>query len=151
MFYSNNNNFKFTDNLELIANLNIAKVLPVNPNLYIGKISKIYETSFDFGLIKNKLFFSDDTFSILLRQRPHVEKGFMELKLPIGRDLNMNLHSQIKNIFLKPSRRNMSIDFIWTKRFKSGDLGSYFQLAKNSFNTKENLKFSMIIAIKRKF
>ena len=151
LFYSNNNNFKFTDNLELIANLNIAKVLPVNPNLYIGKITKIYETSFDFGLIKNKLFFSDDTFSILLRQKPHIEKGFMELKLPIGRDENMNIYSQTKNIFLKPSRRNLSIDFIWTKRFESADLGSYFQLEKNSFNTKENLNVSMVIAIKRKF
>ena len=151
LFYSTFNNFKLSNSLELVANLNIAKVLPINPNLYIGKITKIYETSFDLGLIKNKLFFSDDTFSILLRQKPHIEKGFMELKLPIGRDVNMNIHSQTKTVFLKPSRRNMSIDFIWTKRFKSGDLGSYFQLAKNSFNTKDNLNLSMVIAMKRKF
>ena len=55
------------------------------------KLVKYMRLVLIFGFIKNKFLFSDDTFSILLRQKPYAEKGKLELKLPIGRDLEMNI------------------------------------------------------------
>ena len=69
--------------LELIASFNFSRILPVKSDLYISSISSVYESSFDIGLQKNKFLFEDDTFAILIRQKPYAEKGKLELNLPI--------------------------------------------------------------------
>ena len=151
MFFSRFNKYKIYKNYELIASFNFSQVLPVKSDLYVNRISKVYESSFDIGLRKEKFLFENDTFSILLRQKPYAERGKLELNLPIGRDLEKNILYETKSITLKPQKRNISLEFIWSKNLKTGDLGSYIEISKNSFNTKSPLNFSWIFSYKEKF
>ena len=151
LFFSSLNTYKFSKNYELIASLNLARILPVKSALYIGRISNVIESSFDIGLQKNKFLFEDDSFAVLIRQKPYAERGKLDLNLPNGRDTEKNIHYERKSIFLKPSKRNISLEFIWSRNLKSGDIGSYIELSKNSFNTDSPLNFSWLFAYKEKF
>ena len=151
LFFSSFHSYKFKRNYELIASFNFSRILPVKSDLYISNISNVYESSFDIGLKKNKFLFEDDTFAILIRQKPYVERGKLELNLPIGRDKEKNIQYERKNIFLEPLKRNISLEFIWFKDLKSGALGSYVEITKNSFNTDTPLSFSWLFTYKEKF
>ena len=151
LFFSSFHKYKFKRNYELIASFNFSRILPVKSDLYISNISNVYESSFDIGLKKDKFLFEDDTFSILIRQKPYVERGKLELNLPIGRDKEKNIQYERKNIFLEPLKRNISLEFIWFKDLKSGALGSYVEITKNSFNTDTPLSFSWLFTYKEKF
>ena len=151
VFFSSLNIYKFAVNYELIASLNFSKISPVKSDLYIREISNVYESSFDFGIQKNKFLFEDDSFAILIRQKPYAERGNLELNLPIGRDEEKNIIYERKNISLKPPKKNISLELIWSRNLKSGDIGSYIELSKNSFNTDTNLNFSWIFSYKEKF
>ena len=151
LFFSSFHTYKFKRNYELIASFNFSRVLPVKSDLYISSISSVYESSFDIGLQKNKFLFEDDTFAILIRQKPYAEKGKLELNLPIGRDKEKNIQYERKNIFLEPLKRNISLEFIWFKELKSGALGSYVEISRNSFNTDTPLNFSWLFTYKEKF
>lgn len=151
LFFSSFHTYKFKRNYELIASFNFSRILPVKSDLYISSISSVYESSFDIGLQKNKFLFEDDTFAILIRQKPYAEKGKLELNLPIGRDKEKNIQYERKNIFLEPHKRNISLEFIWFKDLKSGALGSYVEISKNSFNTDTPLNFSWLFTYKEKF
>ena len=128
-----------------------ARILPVKSELYISRISNVIESSFDIGLQKNKFLFEDDSFAVLIRQKPYAERGKLELNLPIGRDIEKNIQYDRKNILLQPSKRNISLELIWSRDLKSGDIGSYIEISKNSFNTASNLNFSWLFAYKEKF
>ena len=151
LFFSSFNTYKFAKNYELIASLNLAKILPVKSELYIRRISNVVESSFDIGLQKNKFLFEDDSFAVLIRQKPYVERGKLELNLPIGRDIEKNIQYERKSIFLEPSKRNISLELIWSRDLKTGDIGSYVEISKNSFNTASHLNFSWLFAYKEKF
>ena len=151
LFFSSFHKYKFKRNYELIASFNFSRILPVKSDLYISNISNVYESSFDIGLKKDKFLFEDDTFSILIRQKPYVERGKLELNLPIGRDKEKNIQYERKNIFLEPLKRNISLEFIWFKDLKSGALGSYVEISKNSFNIDTPLNFSWLFTYKEKF
>ena len=151
LFFSSFNTYKFAKNYELIASLNLAKILPVKSELYIRRISNVVESSFDIGLQKNKFLFEDDSFAVLIRQKPYAERGNLELNLPIGRDIEKNIQYERKSIFLEPSKRNISLELIWSRDLKSGDIGSYIEISKNSFNTASHLNFSWLFAYKEKF
>ena len=151
LFFSSFNTYKIAKNYELIASFNFSQVLPVKSDLYVNRISKVYESSFDIGLRKEKFLFENDTFAILVRQKPYAERGKLELNLPIGRDIEKNILYETKSISLKPQKRNISLEFIWSKNLKAGDLGSYIEISKNSFNTKSSLNFSWIFSYKEKF
>ena len=151
LFFSSFHTYKFKRNYELIASFNFSRILPVKSDLYISSISSVYESSFDIGLQKNKFLFEDDTFAILIRQKPYAEKGKLELNLPIGRDKEKNIQYERKNIFLEPLKRNISLEFIWFKDLKSGALGSYVEISRNSFNTDTPLNFSWLFTYKEKF
>jgi hypothetical protein len=99
LFFSSFNTYKFAKNYELIASLNLAKILPVKSELYIRRISNVVESSFDIGLQKNKFLFEDDSFAVLIRQKPYVERGKLELNLPIGRDIEKNIQYERKTYF----------------------------------------------------
>ena len=151
LFFSSFHKYKFKRNYELIASFNFSRILPVKSDLYISNISNVYESSFDIGLKKDKFLFEDDTFSILIRQKPYAERGKLELNLPIGRDKEKNIQYERKNIFLEPLKRNISLEFIWFKDLKSGALGSYVEISKNSFNIDTPLNFSWLFTYKEKF
>ncbi len=151
LFFSSFNTYKFAKNYELIASLNLARILPVKSGLYITRISNVIESSFDIGLQKNKFLFEDDSFVILIRQKPYIERGELELNLPIGRDIEKNIQYEAKSIFLEPSKRNISLELIWSRDLKSGDIGSYIKISKNSMNTVSPLNFSWLFAYKEKF
>tara|TARA_Y100001970_G_C14223113_1_gene853880 strand:- start:197 stop:2674 length:2478 start_codon:yes stop_codon:yes gene_type:complete len=151
LFFSSLNTYKFSKNYELIASLNLARILPVKSALYIGRISNVIESSFDIGLQKNKFLFEDDSFAVLIRQKPYAERGKLDLNLPNGRDTEKNIQYERKSIFLKPSKRNISLEVIWSRDLKSGDIGSYIEISKNSFNTASNFNFSWLFAYKEKF
>ena len=68
--------------------------------------------------------------------------------LPSEADIESHL---TKSITLKPQKRNISLEFIWSKNLKTGDLGSYIEISKNSFNTKSPLNISWIFSYKEKF
>ena len=125
--------------------------MPVKSALYIGRISNVIESSFDIGLQKNKFLFEDDSFAVLIRQKPYAERGKLDLNLPNGRDTEKNIQYERKSIFLKPSKRNISLEVIWSRDLKSGDIGSYIEISKNSFNTASSLNFSWLFAYKEKF
>ena len=99
LFFSSFNTYKFAKNYELIASLNLARILPVKSELYISRISNVVESSFDIGLQKNKFLFEDDSFAVLIRQKPYAERGKLELNLPIGRDIEKNIQYERKSIF----------------------------------------------------
>jgi len=151
LFFSSFNTYKFAKNYELIASLNLARILPVKSELYISRISNVIESSFDIGLQKNKFLFEDDSFAVLIRQKPYAERGKLELNLPIGRDIEKNIQYERKSIFLEPSKRNVSLELIWSRDLKTGDIGSYVEISKNSFNTASHLNFSWLFAYKEKF
>ena len=151
LFFSSFHKYKFKRNYELIASFNFSRILPVKSDLYISNISNVYESSFDIGLKKDKFLFEDDTFSILIRQKPYAERGKLELNIPIGRDKEKNIQYERKNIFLEPLKRNISLEFIWFKDLKSGALGSYVEISKNSFNIDTPLNFSWLFTYKEKF
>lgn len=151
LFFSSFNTYKFAINYEFIASFNFSRILPVKSDLYISKISSVYESSFDVGVQKNKFLFEDDTLAILIRQKPYAERGKLEFNLPIGRDVEKNILYERKSIFLEPSKRNISLELIWSRNLKSGDIGSYIELSKNSFNTDSPLNFSWLFAYKEKF
>ena len=125
--------------------------MPVKSELYISSISNVIESSFDIGLQKNKFLFEDDSFAVLIRQKPYAERGKLELNLPIGRDIEKNIQYERKSIFLEPSKRNVSLELIWSRDLKTGDIGSYVEISKNSFNTASHLNFSWLFAYKEKF
>ena len=58
---------------------------------------------------------------------------------------------EINHISLEPLKRNISLEFIWFKDLKSGALGSYVEISKNSFNTNSPINFSWLFTYKEKF
>ena len=118
----------------------------------IGKIkqSKLKIITKSIFNLKSKSFNIRNS-CINLRQKPYAERGKLELNLPIGRDLEKNILYETKSITLKPQKRNISLEFIWSKNLKAGDLGTYIEISKNSFNTKSSLNFSWIFSYKEKF
>ena len=151
LFFSSFNTYNFAGNYELIASLNFARILPIRSKLYISRISNVIESSFDIGFQKKRFLFEDDSFAVLIRQKPYAERGKLELNLPIGRDKEKNIQYERKSIFLEPSKRNISLELIWSRDLKSGDIGSYIQISKNSFNTDSPLNFSWLFSYKEKF
>ena len=151
LFFSSFNAYKFARNYELIASFNFARILPVKSDLYIRRISSVYESSFDIGLQKDKFLFEDDTFAVLIRQKPYAERGKLELNLPSGREKERNIRYERKSISIEPLKRNISLEFIWFKDLKSGALGSYIEISKNSFNTNSPTNFSWLFTYKEKF
>ncbi len=151
LFFSSFNTYNFAGNYELIASLNFARILPIRSELYISRISNVIESSFDIGFQKKRFLFEDDSFAVLIRQKPYTERGKLEINLPIGRDKEKNIQYERKSIFLEPSKRNISLDLIWSRDLKSGDIGSYIQISKNSFNTDSPLNFSWLFSYKEKF
>ena len=151
LFFSSFNTYNFAGSYELIASLNFARILPIRSELYISRISNVIESSFDIGFQKKRFLFEDDSFAVLIRQKPYTERGKLELNLPIGRDKEKNIQYERKSIFLEPSKRNISLELIWSRDLKSGDIGSFIQISKNSFNTDSPLNFSWLFSYKEKF
>ena len=151
LFFSSFNTYNFAGNYELIASLNFARILPIRSELYISRISNVIESSFDIGFQKKRFLFENDSFAVLIRQKPYAERGKLELNLPIGRDKEKNIQYERKGIFLEPSKRNISLELIWSRDLKSGDIGSFIQISKNSFNTDSPLNFSWLFSYKEKF
>ncbi|MBP57038.1 MAG: hypothetical protein CML89_04945 [Rhodobiaceae bacterium] len=151
LFFSSFNTYNFAGSYELIASLNFARILPIKSELYISRISNVIESSFDIGFQKKRFLFENDSFAVLIRQKPYTERGKLELNLPIGRDKEKNIQYERKSIFLEPSKRNISLELIWSRDLKSGDIGSFIQISKNSFNTDSPLNFSWLFSYKEKF
>jgi len=152
LFFSILNNIQFNKNWSLISNFNVAHVLPKKSKSYIKEISAIYETSFNIGFLKDNFFVENSTLAILIRQKPFAEKGKILFELPTGRNFDGDIDFRKDFISLKPSGRNISLEFIWSNQTKLGSINALFEIAKNKFNIrKDNLDASFLVAFKKNF
>jgi len=152
LFFSILNNIQFKKNWSLISNFNVAHVLPKKSKSYIKGISAIYETSFNIGFLKDNILDKNSTLAILIRQKPFAEKGKIFFELPVGRNFEGDIDFRRDFVYLKPSGRNISLEFIWSNQTKIGSINSLFEIAKNKFNIrKDNLDASFLVAFRKNF
>ena len=152
LFFSILNNIQFKKNWSLISNFNVAHMLPKKSKSYIKEISAIYETSFNIGFLKDNVFDENSTLAILIRQKPFAEQGKIFFELPAGRNFDGDIDFRKDFISLKPSGRNISLEFIWSNQTKLGSINTLFGITKNKFNIrKDNLDASFLVAFRKNF
>ena len=152
VFLSTLNKFQINKHWNLIANFNISHVLPNKSEKFIKKVSDLYESSFDIGFLKKKIFNDSDNLAILFSQKPYAEKGKLNFSAPIGRDFDRNIHYKTNLISLRPSGRNLSFQLIWSDQVSKGYISSLFDITYNQFNIKNNdLDVSWLMAYKKNF
>ena len=79
-------------------------------------------------------------------------KGKILFELPTGRNFDGDIDFRKDFIFLKPSGRNISLEFIWSNQTKLGSINTLFEIAKNKYNIrKDNLDASFLVAFKKNF
>ncbi len=152
LFLSILNSIQFKKNWNLISNFNVAHVLPKKSKSYMKGTSALYETSFDIGFLKDNVFSENNTLAILIRQKPFAERGEIFFELPTGRNYDGDINFRKDFISLKPSGRNLSLEFIWFHQTNIGSINSLFEVTKNKFNiTKDNLDVSFLVAFRKNF
>ena len=92
------------------------------------------------------------TLAILIRQKPFAEQGKIFFELPAGRNFDGDIDFRKDFISLKPSGRNISLEFIWSNQTKLGSINTLFEITKNKFNIrKDNLDASFLVAFRKNF
>jgi len=102
--------------------------------------------------LKDNVFSENNTLAILIRQKPFAERGEIFFELPTGRNYDGDINFRKDFISLKPSGRNLSLEFIWFHQTNIGSINSLFEVTKNKFNiTKDNLDVSFLVAFRKNF